>query len=142
MLGDQVLAALPYLTAHNHAITSPSTKRYNCIAWAAGCDTRWWWPSGKAFWPPGVPRQETLDAFVAAFVSLGYQICADGSWQDGYEKIALYVRPDGRAGNVPTHAAKQLDNGRWTSKLGGFEDIEHLDVGDVNGLATVSLFCL
>jgi len=26
---------------------------------------------------------------------------------------------------VPTHAARQLENGRWTSKLGELEDIEH-----------------
>jgi hypothetical protein len=28
-------------------------------------------------------------------------------------------------GGEPTHAAKQLPDGRWKSKLGDFEDIEH-----------------
>ena len=26
---------------------------------------------------------------------------------------------------VPTHAARQLPDGKWTSKLGPFEDIKH-----------------
>ncbi|TAF36353.1 MAG: hypothetical protein EAZ69_10585 [Oscillatoriales cyanobacterium] len=26
---------------------------------------------------------------------------------------------------IPTHAARQLANGKWTSKLGWLEDIEH-----------------
>jgi len=37
-----------------------------------------------------------------------------------FEKIAIYA-----AGGVPTHAAKQTSDGRWKSKLGGWEDIEH-----------------
>jgi hypothetical protein len=34
----------------------------------------------------------------------------------------------------PTHAARQLDNGRWTSKLGELEDIEH-SLRDLEGAA-------
>jgi hypothetical protein len=40
--------------------------------------------------------------------------------KEGYERIALYASADG----VPTHAARQLRDGRWTSKLGRCEDIE------------------
>jgi hypothetical protein len=40
----------------------------------------------------------------------------------GFEKIAIYVDGDG----VPTHAARQLSDGAWTSKLGEWEDIRHL----------------
>ena len=50
----------------------------------------------------------------------------DGPLQDGYEKIAIYAL-DGE----PTHAARQLDTGRWTSKLGKHEDIEHDTPGRV-----------
>ena len=35
--------------------------------------------------------------------------------------------------SVPTHAALQLESGAWTSKLGDFEDIEHVTVDAVNG---------
>ena len=37
------------------------------------------------------------------------------------KKIAIYVNPDGK----PTHAARQLSSGQWTSKLGQLEGIEH-----------------
>lgn len=39
----------------------------------------------------------------------------------GIEKIAIYVDANG----VPTHAARQLADGTWTSKLGEWEDIQH-----------------
>ena len=44
-------------------------------------------------------------------------------------KIAIYAHDDGQ----PTHAARQLPDGRWTSKMGHLEDIEHRVVDDVNG---------
>jgi hypothetical protein len=37
------------------------------------------------------------------------------------EKIAIFADATGS----PTHAARQLTSGRWTSKLGEAEDIEH-----------------
>ena len=40
--------------------------------------------------------------------------------EKGFQKIALYVK-DG----IPTHAARQLPTGKWTSKLGRDIDIEH-----------------
>jgi hypothetical protein len=58
---------------------------------------------------------------VAAFTSLGYTVCEGEEPESGYEKIALFADGDGR----PTHAARQLPNGRWSSKLGKAEDIEH-----------------
>jgi hypothetical protein len=35
---------------------------------------------------------------------------------------------------MPTHAARQLPNGRWSSKLGKLEDIEHA-LDDICGSA-------
>ena len=125
-------ASLPNLSSENHRITSPATNRYNCIAWAANCTTSFWWPLRPGFWPQGVPRKETLDAFSAAFRTLGYEECQDGSLEHRYEKIALFALNDDGV-LIPTHAAKQLSNGHWTSKLGQLEDIEHENVNDVNG---------
>ena len=34
---------------------------------------------------------------------------------------------------VPTHAARQLANGWWTSKLGPSFDIEHIDLNAIAG---------
>jgi len=77
------------------------------------------------YWPPDLPRDETLDNFVSAFQALGYSRCSDGILDVRYEKIALYVDSHG----TPTHAARQLEGGAWTSKLGGDADIEHSSPG-------------
>ena len=123
----------PNLNDANHRITSDQTLRYNCIAWAAESDSRWWWPSpgrtSRSYWPPGVPREVTLAAFIEAFRALAYEECEDGSLETGFQKIALFTDDSSK----PTHAARQLPNGSWTSKLGVLEDIVHAAVDDVNG---------
>jgi hypothetical protein len=112
----------PNLAPHNHRDTSPLDTRYNCIAYAAADQKRWYWPDvmGNGYWPPGVPRLETLDAFKALYATFGYTICSDGLVENGFEKVAIYA-----LGGTPTHAARQLKTGKWTSKLGQAEDIEH-----------------
>ena len=120
----KIISAFPRLKRIAFALTSPVDPQYNCIAWAAGETERVWWPAPPpfAFWPPGVPLKEELQAFVSAFATLGYSPCADGSLEDEYEKVAIFVDKNGK----PTHAARQLFTGTWTSKLGkGGEDISH-----------------
>lgn len=115
----------PGLGTSAFRVTSPATRDYNCIAWAAGDTARWWWPdldpdNDAIFWPAGVIAEETLEAFVAVFVTLGYAPCIGEELELGFEKVALFAN-----GGIPTHAARQLPSGRWTSKLGLREDIEH-----------------
>jgi hypothetical protein len=117
-----------------YEVTSPADETYNCIAWAAGETDRWWWPDplGSDFWPDAVPRSVTLAAFVLAYETLGYRVCDSDAAVPGLEKIAIYVNHEGR----PTHAARQMSDGLWTSKLGRAEDITHrLDglVGETYG---------
>jgi hypothetical protein len=118
----------PLLAATGYRITSPVDSRYNCIAWAAGQSFPWWWPDpdGFDYWPPNVPREHNIAAFVQAFGTLGYEICQDGALELGWEKVAIYA-----IAGAPMHAARQLPNGLWTSKLGPDEDIEH----ELNGLS-------
>src|ERR1035438_162844 len=118
---------LPYLTADNCEVTSAQSRRYNCIAWAAGNDLRNWWPDprGIGYWPLGIPRQVTIDAFMRAYGTLGYTLCFDESLEEGLEKIAIYGTTALDGSVIPTHAALQLQSGKWTSKLGPFEDINH-----------------
>ncbi len=118
------------LHSGNYRITSPKDSVYNCIAWAVGDTTQWWWPDppGQEYWPAGVPREETVPAFLAAFATLGFEPGASEELEAGVEKIALFVNATG----MPTHAARQLLSGRWTSKLGRGEDIEH-DLQDLTG---------
>ena len=114
--------SFPRLPVDGYAITSPPDRRYNCIAWAAGDQTRWWWPDASecGYWPESVSREWTTSAFIAAFATLGYAVCETSELADGVEKVALYV-----ANGRPTHAARQLADGQWTSKCGRAEDIRH-----------------
>lgn len=104
--------------------TSEYDGRYNCIAHAARRADKWWWPTapvgGHPYWPSGVPRQETLAAFQAAFETLGYQVCKDPTLEADTEKVAIFA-----IGSTPTHAARQLPNGKWSSKLGKGIDVSH-----------------
>jgi len=120
----------PQLTAANSRPTSPYDEGYNCIAWAAGDTDFWWWPDpmGQAYWPPGLPREETLDAFVRAYGLQGYTERCDASAEMGRQKVAVYTARDGK----PTHAARQLSDGWWASKLGPHIDIEH-ELGALDG---------
>jgi len=125
---------LPHLAEDNCEVKSKATKRYNCVAWAAGEDFRWWWPDpmGKDYWPLGIPRAVTVEAFLLAYGTLGFKLYFDGTHQAGIEKLALYGK--GQAGaEVPTHAALQLENGEWTSKIGRFEDVYHKTAAAVEG---------
>jgi len=113
-----------------YEVTSPETVDYrypvyNCIAFAADDQNLWWWPDqdGEAYWPEGVKRKVTRNSFIAAFGTVGYEICDNGMLEEGCEKIALFEK-----NGIPTHASKQLEDGRWKSKLGEWEDIEHKTV--------------
>jgi hypothetical protein len=121
----------PRLRGSGYRIESPQDPDYNCIAHAAGDQRNRWWPDpgGWAAWPEGVPREETLEAFRAAFATLGYVPCEGAEPESGFEKVALFADSHG----VPTHAARQVPSGRWTSKLGELEDIEHA-LHDLTGL--------
>lgn len=111
--------AFPQLRLDPGDPVSPQTPDYNCIAFAAGV-TDEWWDTIRA-WPAGVPRVWSLDGLRDAFGAVGYTHCDDGSLEPGFEKVVLYARSSG----VPTHAARQLRDGRWTSKCGEAEDIVH-----------------
>jgi hypothetical protein len=109
----------PRLTESNHRVTSPSTPDYNCIAWSVENTERWWQPG--VYWPVKThPDDYGLSVLVEAFRSIGFGECEDSAFEEGYEKIALYGSTF-----LYTHAARQLPNGKWTSKLGRSEDIEH-----------------
>lgn len=79
-----------------------------------------------------------MAAFETAFGMLGYEKCADDSLEDGFEKIALYASPAGE----PKHAARQLPDGMWTSKLGPQEDISHTTPNGVTGAAYGEVFMI
>ena len=120
-----LVGKFPELARSPFEITSDQNPFYNCIAWAAGDTENFWWPG--VFWPKSAPRKVTRESFVRAFATRGFKPCDSPDLEDGYEKVALYEK-DGE----PTHAARLLPNGRWTSKLGKFHDISH-DLDGLNG---------
>ena len=118
--------AVSRIARHTVAHSSPAEVRYNCIAWAAGVSSIWWWPvfdpvQETCTWPANAPRELTLPAFVAAFATLGYVPCEDETLEPDVERVAQFAGAD----SMPTHAARQTSDGNWTSKLGKKEDIEH-----------------
>ena len=117
----------PRLTEQNHRITSPATPDYNCIAWSVGEIEHWWQPG--VYWPVASSEDDYgIGALERAFLSLGFEDCDNSGLESDCEKVALY------GGSLfYTHAARQLPNGKWTSKLGRSEDIQHDAPDDVAG---------
>ena len=118
-------ASFPNLQTEGYTVRSPKTPRYNCIAWAAGETHRWWWYNLGYYWPTGVPRANSLEAFVQAFATLGFSECenrerANPLYEADFDRVALYALI-----GAPKHAAKQIDARTWSSKIGNNIDIEH-----------------
>jgi hypothetical protein len=124
MNGSRKLETIfPNLNSENYRITSPPDINYNCVGWAFEEMDRCWWPepSEQYYWPEEIEMAETMDAFVAVCRRSGYELCETSEFETGYERLAIYAGTD----QVPTHLARQLPNGSWTSKIGDLEDIQH-----------------
>lgn len=122
------------LRRDEYCVTSEPTSDYNCIAYAAGKQDVNWWPLEELTtgwdWPEEAPREETVEAFIMAYRTLGYEPCDSGDYEEGFEKVVIYTKSDG----TPTHAARQITDGTgWASKLGGWEDIRHKTVEGMEG---------
>ena len=98
------------------------TDRYNCIAWAMSECHRPWWPGSapEGYWPR-LQSDVTIENFVHAFETKGYQLCVGAHYELLFEKVALYADRNG----TPTHAARLSWRGQWISKLGQNVDIKH-----------------
>ncbi len=103
-------------------VTSPSSGIYNCIAWALELQHAFLWPgiSSRYEWSPNLPRKNNLVVFLQFFQEHGFESCDDGELEMGFQKIALFA-----IDKKTTHAARQLPNGFWTSKIGGWVDVQH-----------------
>jgi hypothetical protein len=115
-------AICPNINKDNHVITSRAARAYNCVAWVLGDEKKWYepTPSGQYTWPSNKNQDYSLKAYVQMFSEHGFQVCEEGISEHGRQRIALYAK-DGEF----THAALQLPTGRWSSKLGTWEDIDH-----------------
>jgi len=114
--------------ADSFTVTSWDVEHYNCIAWAAQDQGQWWWPDPdfESFWPQGIPRDDSIDSFKAAFAVLGYERCDSIDLEPGYEKVAIFAIE-----TKVKHMARQLPSGTWTSKLGPWWDVGHAGVDEI-----------
>lgn len=99
-------------------VTSKPDESHNCIAYAAGVEDEWWSYRTGYKWPAF--RSPLTNSLVAVFATQGYVKCKSPKLESRYKKVALYER-----NGIWTHAARQEPNGKWKSKLGIDEDIEH-----------------
>lgn len=112
----------------NFKVSSKEDIKYNCIAWAYNLADKWMWPNttenphldGVHYWPTSDILDCDISNFIKAFEEKGYELCEKWEFEKGFRKIALYVTPNT---TECTHAARQLQNGFWTSKLGKIEDV-------------------
>ena len=131
MTREDLEAKFRNLRDEHYDITSPETPVYNCFAWAAGDDQHWWEPPNPLYdlldpvptryWPPGALAELTLEGLTSAFATQRYAACDTGELEPGFEKVVIYVN----TATGLTHAARQLESGAWTSKIGAWEDITH-----------------
>lgn len=130
-LTDALTYAFPRLLGCAFRVTSLADADYNCIAWAAGDTAEWWEPDVDRdyYWPPGIRREYTLEAYKGAYQTIGYKVCASPEREKGWEKVAIFTNAMG----TPKHAARQLPTGQWTSKCGEWVDIEHSVLDAVSG---------
>ena len=125
---ERLVGAFPKLANENFAIVGEPSEQYNCIAYAAGDTGKWWWPDGISYWPPYAARDNRMESLAEMFAGLGYEQCADSGVESGYQKVALY-----EAEGKFQHAAAQLPNGRWRSKMGQGPVIEHRSPESLSG---------
>lgn len=96
----------PNLAKTGYLVTSSQTATYNCFAWAAVQDDRWWSPgeSGTGasyYWIDGVPDELTIAAFVQAYETLGYSIVLlGGEAIIMLSKTSFFYLLDDRVGSV------------------------------------------
>lgn len=140
----QVFPKLSY--DENFKLTSKATPNYNCIAWACKYNERWIQPPylGKpnldcvVWWPPEVIEGLTIDCLIKVFEFHGYSLCESYEHEEGYRKVALYYNLETKEW---THAARELSNGYWTSKLGISNDIQHSTPYSIENESYGQVYC-
>ena len=128
----------PNLAGSGFEITGEASGGYNCIAWALGITSEPWDAlDPDAYWPPSIPRDDLIVTVMRLFASEGFSLCEDDAPEPSYEKIALYAF----VGQF-THVAKQLPDGRLTSKLGDLEVIPHPSLSSLAGGIYGNIHCI
>ncbi|MBC7553967.1 MAG: hypothetical protein H7257_08310 [Taibaiella sp.] len=109
----------------NFKYTSPHTDEYNCVAWASAIADEWiqFIYDEKGNYDINVRR------YINYFAEIGFAPIDNSQPEKNILKIAIYADKS----NDFTHVARQLPSGKWTSKIGDWEDIEHDTLDDIAG---------
>ncbi len=131
---ERLIRNFPNLAKEQFEIICPASSMYNCIAYAVGDTSQYWSDEIENYWPPSVERDNTIGGLEKLFTRLEFRKCKlRFNLERGYQKVVLY----GSKGQW-THAALQMPNGHWRSKLGKYGPlIEHETPGGVAGPATI-----
>ena len=78
-----------------------------------------------------------MGALVQVFESLGFAVCEGSEIEAGYQRVAVFS-----VSGEWTHAARQLVDGQWTSKVGQFEDITHPLLENLSGGIYGDVHCI
>ncbi len=122
--------SFPGLKSTKYRIASPVNFNNNCLGWALGDTNRWWEKGRGCYWPDEDIPDDAVEGWITVFEFSGYRKTDTSELEPGFEKVAICAK----AGE-PTHAARQMSSGRWTSKLGWGHDIEHDTLKSLEGLA-------
>jgi hypothetical protein len=116
--------------------TSDFDLDYNCIAHAFLDDQKPWWPTGLPvagfdrygyYWPIASDNRSHMRAFLDWFSHDGWTETKSDKFAPHMLRVALYAKAA-----QPTHAARQIGQGVWTSKLGQGLDLSH-KLEELNG---------
>lgn len=103
---------------------SEETIVYNCLSWALGINWTRLDPEPKCagyYWFPGIPRKWDEPTIRTIFEKHSYTVADNYDLEPEFEKVVFYCDDKG----VPQHFARQLPDGKWASKMGDLNDIEH-----------------
>lgn len=134
---DTIFEIFPNIDPSGLVWASEPDDRYNCIAWAAGFSDQIWQYTKGYKWPAN-KRHGGIEALQEVFETIGYELCEHSGLEAGYEKVALYA-----SNKMWTHAARQMSNGLWTSKMGAYDDdIQHTSPKCLNSHGYGNVFCI
>ncbi len=88
------------------------------------------WPdaSEEYAWPEKLQRKPTIENFIVFYQMCGFCKADNFLLETGWEKIAIFED----MGEV-AHAARQLEDGSWVSRIGDLVDVIHYDLDAVSG---------
>ena|ERR1035438_274850 len=115
----QIRNNFPNLTNDKFQFTSEWDPNYNCVAYINDIKDEY-----VQFYDEATRTYDTsLKRYISYFEEFGFRVTENSDLQEGITKIAISYDENKEF----RHVCKQLPAGEWTSKLGDWEDITHIN---------------